>query len=278
MISFPNAKINLGLNIIQKRADGFHDLETVFYPVQGLRDALEILHGNTDDGVFRFTHSGLEIAGNMDNNLCYKAYYLLKKDFPELPAIQMHLHKTIPMGAGLGGGSADGAFTLTMLNQQFGLGLNEEQLISYALVLGSDCPFFIINKPCYATGRGEQLENTAVDLSGYELVLVNPGIHVPTGWAFSQVTPTLPAHHCDAIVQKPVETWRNVLTNDFEAPVMQAYPDIQAIKDQLYKQGAIYAAMTGTGSTVYGIFSKNVNPSFDFPPHYFIYQSQTGKA
>jgi len=278
MISFPNAKINLGLNIIQKRVDGFHDLETIFYPVKGLCDALEIVHGSAGDEIFNFTHSGLEIAGERNNNLCYKAYYLLKEDFPNLPAIQIHLHKTIPMGAGLGGGSADGAFTLTMLNQQFGLGLNDEQLIRYALELGSDCPFFIINKACYATGRGEQLERNTVDLSDYRLVLVNPGIHVPTGWAFSQITPTPPAQHCNTIVQQPIETWRNVLTNDFESPVMQAYPDIQAIKDQLYKQGAIYAAMTGTGSTVYGIFSKSANPSFHFPPHYFIYQDQAGRV
>jgi 4-diphosphocytidyl-2-C-methyl-D-erythritol kinase len=273
MISFPNAKINLGLNIIRKRADGFHDLETVFYPVPGLCDALEIVHGNSGDTTLLFSHSGLEIAGDIDHNLCSKAYHLLKKDFPELPAVQMHLHKTIPMGAGLGGGSADGAFTLVMLNRQFGLGLNEEQLMNYALVLGSDCPFFILNKPCYATGRGEQLEHNTVDLSNYRIVLVNPGIHVPTGWAFSQLKPTAPAHHCNHIVQQPVDTWRNVLTNDFEMPVMQAYPAIQSIKDQLYQQGAVYASMTGTGSTVYGIFEKNVALSFDFPHQYFIYQS-----
>lgn len=273
MISFPNAKINLGLNIIRKRTDGFHDLETVFYPVPGLCDALEIVHGNTGDGALGFTHSGLEIAGSMDNNLCSKAYHLLKKDYPDLPAVQMHLHKTIPMGAGLGGGSADGAFTLIMLNRQFGLGLNDEQLINYALVLGSDCPFFILNQPSYATGRGEHLESSSVDLSSYRIVLVNPGIHVPTGWAFSQLKPAAPAHHCNHIVQQSVDTWRNVLTNDFEMPVMQAYPAIQSIKDQLYTQGALYASMTGTGSTVYGIFEKNAALSFDFPHQYFIYQS-----
>lgn len=272
MISFPNAKINLGLNIIRKRVDGFHDLETVFYPVSGLCDALETVHGNSIDGALNFTHSGLEIAGDGHNNLCRKAYHLLKKNFPQLPAVQMHLHKIIPMGAGLGGGSADGAFTLTMLNQQFGLGLDEEQLIRYALLLGSDCPFFIINKACYATGRGEKLKNITVDLSAYQFVLVNPGIHVPTGWAFSQIQPAIPAQHCHHLVQQPVETWPNVLTNDFEAPVMMAYPEILAIKEQLYKQGALYAAMTGTGSTVYGIFSKNDHPVFHFPEHYFMYR------
>lgn len=271
MISFPNAKINLGLNIIRKRADGFHDLETVFYPVKGLSDALETVHGNTGDTILHFTHSGLEIAGDTGHNLCSKAYHLLKKDFPELPPLQMHLHKVIPMGAGLGGGSADGAFTLKMLNEQFALGLNQSQLISYALVLGSDCPFFIVNQPSYATGRGEQMEPSTVDLSEHRFVLINPGIHVPTGWAFSQIQPASPAHHCKDIVQEPFETWKHTLFNDFEAPVMKAYPEIQAIKDQLYQQGAVYASMTGTGSTVYGIFSNNTTPVFHFPQHYFIH-------
>ena len=274
MISFPNAKINLGLNITQKRADGFHDLETVFFPVLELKDALETIHGNTGNGELNFTYSGLEITGDASDNLCSKAYHLLKKDFPELPAVQMHLHKAIPMGAGLGGGSADGAFTLIMLNKQFGLGLNEAQLIQYALKLGSDCPFFVINKACYATGRGELLEPITVDLSNYRLVLVNPGIHVPTGWAFAQIQPTIPDLHCNHIIQQPVETWCKTLTNDFEAPVMKAYPAIQVIKEQLYQQGALFASMTGTGSTVYGIFSKNTHPLFDFPNHYFIHQSR----
>jgi len=274
MLSFPNAKINLGLNIIRKRMDGFHDLETVFYPVEGLRDVLETVHGNSGDGSLSFTHSGLDIPGDTGHNLCSKAYYLLKKDFPELPAIQMHLHKQIPMGAGLGGGSANGAFTLTMLNQQFGLGLKEEQLIRYALTLGSDCPFFIINKACYAGGRGEELEPITLDLTAYQLVLINPGIHVPTGWAFSQIHPHEPSYPCRQIVQQPVETWHNLLINDFELPVMQAYPEIQAIKDQLYQQGAVYASMTGTGSTVYGLFTKDIQPSFAFPAHYFIYKGK----
>lgn len=274
MISFPNAKINLGLNIIQKRADGFHDLETIFYPVPGLRDALEIVHGNAADGTLNFTHSGLEIAGDTTNNLCSKAYHLLKKDFPELPSIQMHLHKTIPMGAGLGGGSADGAFTLTMLNQQFGLGLNEQQLISYALMLGSDCPFFIRNQPSYATGRGENMQPVSLDLSMYRFVLINPGIHVSTAWAFSQLQPGKPKKSCLAIIQQAVTNWKNQLVNDFEIPVMQAHPEIQTIREELYQQGAVYASMTGSGSTVYGIFEKNQSAHFNFPPSYFIYQER----
>lgn len=274
MISFPNAKINLGLNIIQKRADGFHDLETIFYPVPGLRDALEIVHGNATGGTLNFTYSGLEIAGDTTNNLCSKAYHLLKKDFPELPSIQMHLHKTIPMGAGLGGGSADGAFTLTMVNQQFGLGLNEQQLISYALMLGSDCPFFIRNQPSYATGRGENMQPVSLDLSMYRFVLINPGIHVSTAWAFSQLQPGKPKKSCLAIIQQAVTNWKNQLVNDFEIPVMQAHPEIQTIREELYQQGAVYASMTGSGSTVYGIFEKNQSAHFNFPPSYFIYQER----
>lgn len=271
MLSFPNAKINLGLNIIRKREDGFHDLETVFYPIAGLRDALEIIHGSEDEMV-KFSQTGLSISGDTNNNLCIKAYHLLKKDFPSLPPIQMHLHKVIPMGAGLGGGSADGAFALSMLNKQFGLALSESSLLEYALQLGSDCPFFILNKPAYATGRGELLSNIELDLSEYQFVLVNPGIHVPTGWAFSQIKPDQPAFNCSTIIQHPIETWQDKLTNDFETPVMDAYPEIKAIKKQLQEQGALYAAMTGTGSTVFGIFPKNATPDFQFPAHYYLFQ------
>ena len=213
MVSFPNAKINLGLRVIRKRADGYHDLETVFYPIKGLQDALEIVHGDQVDENPLFTTSGLPINGDNKDNLCIKAYHLLKKDFPSLPPIQMHLHKAIPMGAGMGGGSADGAFTLDLLNRQFNLELNAEQLIAYALELGSDCPFFVINQPCFATGRGEQLELISLDLSTYTILLINPGIHVPTGWAFGQLSPHASIENCRTIAQTPVHTWRDHLIN-----------------------------------------------------------------
>lgn len=271
MVLFPNAKINLGLRVVRKREDGYHDIETVFYPINGLRDVLEIVRGNNDHLV-DFNMTGLTIEGDVGNNLCCKAYHLLKKDFPLLPSIQMHLHKTIPMGAGLGGGSANGAFTLCMLNQQFQLNLDETQLIHYALQLGSDCPFFIFNKPCYATGRGEIMEPITLNLSNYQFVLINPGIHIPTGWAFSQLAPAASIISCKNIVSTPVETWRNTLTNDFEKAVMQNYPAIREIKEQLYAMGAVYAAMTGTGSTVYGIFRKEHSITLSFPNHYFIYR------
>lgn len=271
MVSFPNAKINLGLQVVRKRADGYHDIETVFYPIHGLRDALEIVRGTTDTTI-DFQMTGLPVNGDAHQNLCVKAYELLRKDFPDLPPIQMHLHKTIPMGAGLGGGSADGAFTLQLLNQQFQLALQQDQLINYALELGSDCPFFIVNQACFATGRGEILEPLSIDLSNYQFVLINPGIHVPTGWAFGQLSPAAVATSCQQLVSAPIETWKDTLSNDFEKAVMHTYPAIRAIKDQLYAQGAVYASMTGTGSTVYGIFQKDQSPVLSFPSDYFIYR------
>ena len=185
MVVFPNCKINIGLRILDKRPDGFHNLETIFYPIP-LKDSLEIIRDTSPQQEIIFSQSGNQIDGVPADNLCIKAYRLLKKDFPQLPAIQMHLHKAIPLGAGLGGGSADAAFAIKLLNEKFQLNLSPDQLISYSLQLGSDCPFFIINKPCYATGRGEIMQPLTISLSGYQLVLVNPGIHVNTSWAFSQ--------------------------------------------------------------------------------------------
>jgi 4-diphosphocytidyl-2-C-methyl-D-erythritol kinase len=271
MVLFPNAKINLGLRVVRKREDGYHDIETVFYPIDGLRDALEMVRGTTDTPV-DFNITGLPVQGETHQNLCVKAYTLLKQDFPAIPSIQMHLHKTIPMGAGLGGGSADGAFALRLLNQQFQLGLTQEQLIQYALQLGSDCPFFILNQPCFATGRGEIMKPLSLDLSAYQFVLVNPGIHVPTGWAFSQLQPAIPSISCEQIVTQDPSTWRDQLINDFETSVMDAYPKIRELKDTLYQHGAVYASMTGTGSTVYGILKKETKITLSFPEHYFVYR------
>lgn len=290
MIVFPNCKINLGLHILNKREDGCHNLETVFYPVE-LRDALEVVRRDdgrqtTDDsktlsevegaaGVIErsrdnditFSSTGLHIVGDEANNLCIKAYHLLKKDFPALPPVQMHLHKAIPMGAGLGGGSADGAFALKLLNDKFQLGLSTQQLIDYALQLGSDCPFFIVNKPCYATGRGEILERVELDLSVYHFAIVNPGIHVNTGWAFAQLNINSSGRpDLKTIIQQPIETWKDQLINDFEEPVSKAHPEIGTIKQQLYNAGAMYASMTGSGSTVFGIFEKE--PVLNFPSNY----------
>ncbi len=270
MLLFPNCKINLGLNIISKRDDGFHNLETVFLPVP-LQDALEIIPAANGAAALAFSQSGLPVAGEEKNNLCIKAYNLLKKDFPQLPAVAMHLHKAIPMGAGLGGGSADGAFALLLLNKRFNLALSEEQLIQYALQLGSDCPFFIINKPCFAQGRGEQMQPVKLPLAGYTLVLVNPGVHVPTGWAFSQITPSQPVKNMRAIISQPLTTWKDELVNDFEAPVIKAHPQLGEIKNKLYQFGALYAGMSGSGSTFYGIFAAAPQLGDDsFPAGYFV--------
>ena len=265
MVSFPNSKINLGLSIIGKRSDGYHDLETIFYPI-AIKDAIEIIEKKD----IQFSISGLAIAGEQQNNLCIKAYYLLKKDFPQLPPVQMHLHKSIPIGAGLGGGSADGAFTLQLLNKKFDLSLSEKQLIQYASQLGSDCPFFIFSKPCFATGRGELLEQIDLDLSAYKILIVHPGIHISTAWAFSNVNRTSTAKLLKRIIQQPISTWKDKLINDFEEPVFSQFPQIKNIKDEMYNAGAIYSSMSGSGSAVYGIFEKDKQLSFSFPQNYFV--------
>jgi 4-diphosphocytidyl-2-C-methyl-D-erythritol kinase len=271
MIVFPNCKINLGLHILQKRADGFHDLETVFYPIP-LQDALEIVQNPSPGSPIQFNTTGLKIDSTIEDNICFKAYQVLKKDFPELPSVKMHLHKVIPSGAGLGGGSSDGAFTLLLLNKKFNLGLTEEQLINYALQLGSDCSFFIKNKPCYATGRGEKLRDLELDLSGYKFVLINPGIHIPTGQAFATISPNNQRTSINEMIKAPVEQWKNVLINDFEETVFFEHPEIKTVKEELYSQGAIYASMSGSGSSVYGLFQKNHNLQLSFPSHYFTFQ------
>lgn len=265
MITFPNCKINLGLNIVSKRDDGYHNIETVFFPIH-LKDAIEVIEKEN----FKFSTSGLAIEGEQENNLCNKAYHLLKKDFSQLPPVHMHLHKAIPMGAGLGGGSADGAFTLKLLNKKFGLSLSEKQLSEYSLLLGSDCPFFIINKPCFATGRGEIFEQINLDLSAFKIVIVHPGIHISTSWAFSNINPVVPKRSIKGVIQQPIETWKEELINDFEEPVFTLYPEIKNIKTELYNSGAIYASMSGSGSAVYGIFEKDKTTSFSFPENYFV--------
>jgi 4-diphosphocytidyl-2-C-methyl-D-erythritol kinase len=267
MIVFPNCKINLGLNILRKRQDGFHDLETVFYPI-GLQDALEVVQ-NTKNESINLQISGTLIDGKIEDNICLKAYNLLKSDFPNLPPVNFHLHKVIPTGAGLGGGSSDGAFTLILLNKKFNLGLSEEQLINYALSLGSDCPFFIKNAPCFATSRGEIMEEVPLDLSSYQIILINPKIHVNTGWAFSRIVPGRQSYALRDVINDPVVEWRDKICNEFEPPVFQAFPEIKEIKEQLYNKGAVYASMTGSGSTVFGIFEKNATPALSFPHHYF---------
>jgi 4-diphosphocytidyl-2-C-methyl-D-erythritol kinase len=252
MVSFPHAKINLGLNVVRKREDGFHDLQTCFYPIPWT-DILEIIPSSS----FKFSSSGLTIDGAIDKNLCVKAYNLLREDF-NLPAVQIHLHKIIPMGAGLGGGSSDAAFTLLQLNDHFSLSLSDQQLQEYAASLGSDCAFFISKGAKFGTGRGEILSPIAVPLAGKFIVVVKPPIHVSTADAFSGIVPDEKRTSVREIIGRPIENWRGLLKNDFEETIFRKYPSIQKIKESLYEHGALYASMSGSGSSVFGIFQNEV--------------------
>ena len=261
MLTKPIAKINLGLNVVERRPDGYHNLETVFYPVQ-ICDALEVFEMDEQfpsavDCDLKVTN--IHIDGDEQKNLVVRAYNLLKQDFPALPRIHAHLYKGIPTQAGMGGGSSDCGFMITLLNQMFKLGLSDEQMIQYAARLGADCAFFILNKPCYAEGIGETLEPIGLDLSGWYLAIVRPAIPVSTKEAFSLITPQHLALNCRDVVMQPVETWRDRLTNDFEKSVFALHPEIGAIKDRLYDMGAVYAAMSGSGSSLFGLFRKPVS-------------------
>ncbi len=269
MVVFPNAKINIGLQVMGKRPDGYHNLQTVFYPV-AIKDALELIESPTatKDSIL-FSSSGNIIDGKEQDNLCIKAIQLLKKDFPNIPPLQIHLHKNIPTGAGLGGGSADGAFMLQLLNNIFNLELSQELLGSYALELGSDAPFFIINRPCYASSRGEVLEGIHIDLSAYRMLIVNPGIHINTAEAFQSLQPRSIHTDLKLAIQRPVEEWKNIILNDFETSVFKINPAIKMLKEQLYSWGALFASMSGSGSSVYGLFKKELQPAINFPAGYF---------
>jgi 4-diphosphocytidyl-2-C-methyl-D-erythritol kinase len=267
MVRFPNCKINIGLQVLGKRADGYHDLQSIFYPM-AIKDALEIIdHPNSNDAIF--SASGLTIDGNPETNLCIKAYDLIKKDFPQLPGIFLHLHKAIPIGAGLGGGSADAAAMLQMLNNKYSLGMGDADLAGYALALGSDCPFFLINKPCIAEGRGEILEEISLDLSGYNILLVNPGIHINTSWAFSILEKQRSTGDLRNLIKLPIDAWKEKIKNDFEGPVCNAYPELLTIKEKMNAAGALYCSLSGSGSSFYGIFKKDRQAMPDFPAHYF---------
>ena len=261
MITKPIAKINLGLNVVEKRPDGYHNLETVFYPVP-ICDALEVFQMDQDfpsavDCDLKVTN--IPVEGDEQRNLVVRAYQLLKQDFPALPRVHAHLYKGIPTQAGMGGGSSDCGFMITLLNKQFQLGLSEQQMIDYAARLGADCPFFILNKPCYAEGIGEKLQPIDLSLSGWYLAVVRPAIPVSTREAFSLITPHFPAKNCGDVVMQPVEAWRDELTNDFEKSVFSLHPEIGAIKDRLYDMGAAYAAMSGSGSSLFGLFREPVS-------------------
>ncbi len=249
MLAFPNIKINLGLSITEKRPDGYHNLETVFYPV-ALEDALEIRTSSETEKKITLHQYGMEIAGNPEDNLVAKAYSLLDKEF-HLPPVEIHLYKHIPSGAGLGGGSSDAAFMLKLLNDHFQLELSEEQLEVYAATLGADCAFFIKNKPTYAEGIGNLFSPIELSLSGYQIMIVKPNVFVSTREAFSNIHPHRPEYPVKEAILRPVAEWKDILINDFEASVFPQHPVIGEIKRELYHQGAIYASMSGSGSSVF---------------------------
>lgn len=268
MVLFPNAKINIGLNIIRKRTDGYHDIETLFYPLS-LSDILEIVPSDT----FGFVQTGITIDGDIRNNLVVKAYELMKLHY-NLPGVKIHLHKVIPFGAGLGGGSSDAAFTILGLNSIFSLGLSEKTMVDLAARLGSDCPFFILNRPVIAEGRGEIFTETEFSLKGYHLVLIKPDIHVPTALAYSKVRPSEPEMPLISLLNAEPQSWKDKVINDFEMSVFTEFPAIANIKAQLYQMGAVYASMSGSGSSVFGIFSEKPLLDSVFSKDYFVWTEE----
>lgn len=252
MIVFPNAKINLGLKIVGKRPDGFHDIETILYPVD-LCDILEIVT-STDD-ITSFGSTGLPIPGDSSDNLCLKAYSLLSSIYT-LPPVKIHLHKVIPIGAGLGGGSSDGAFTLILLKQLFQLNITHNEMHNLAGQLGSDCPFFIRNAPVFASGKGDQFEEISLSLKDYRIRIVSPEIQINTAHAYSMADayPTLVHEDIRDVVKSPPNTWNHRLINDFEKPIFDEFQELDKLKESLYTEGAIYTSMTGSGSSLYAIF------------------------
>ena len=266
MIVFPNAKINLGLHIVEKRPDGFHNIETIFYPVKGLTDVVEA----TPDDRFSFARTGIEIDGRPEDDLCVRAYKLMAARYG-IPPVNMSVHKLIPPGAGLGGGSSDAAFVIQMLNDMFSLKTEKENLKKLAAESGSDCAFFIENRPCFAAGRGELLAPISVDLSGYRLLIVKPDIYVSTGEAYSKAKPEKPDNDLRNLMKLPVGEWRNLLINDFEKSVFAIRPEIGEIKRKMYDSGAEYASMSGSGASVFGLFKGDIPDTKIFSENYFVY-------
>lgn len=249
MICFPNGKINLGLRITEKRSDGYHNLDTVFVPL-AIHDALEFQEAKETT----FFLSGDPVPGNPNDNFVLKALNLMREKFPGIPPQTIHLLKHIPNGAGMGGGSSDASFMIRALNETYSLNMHAEDMKKLALQIGSDCPFFIENKPCFGQSRGEVLTPLDLDLREWEILVIKPGIHIPTSWAFQQIQAKIPEQSCRDIVSQPVSSWKNLLINNFEAPIFKQYPVIETLKDLLYQNGAVYASMSGSGSSLYGFF------------------------
>jgi 4-diphosphocytidyl-2-C-methyl-D-erythritol kinase len=258
MLSFPNAKINIGLQIIRKREDGFHEIKTAFYPVKKLYDVLEIM----PNASMQFSSTGSDLLIADEDNLVLKAYRLLQKDY-SLSDVAIHLHKVIPHGAGLGGGSADAAFALSTLNKLFNLSISDKKLADIAATLGSDCSYFIYNTAMIGSGRGELLTPLHLDLSNYHIAIIKPSTYVSTAKAYSLITPNIPEKSIEDLLALPIAEWKQNIVNDFEAPIVAAFPELNGIKEQLYNAGAVYASMSGSGSSFFGIFKEQVALDFD---------------
>lgn len=274
MVDFPNAKINLGLNIVEKRPDGFHNIETVFYPVSWC-DSLEILENryySPGAEKCKLKISGISIQGELKDNLIVKAYDLLCMH-SKIPPVTVYLHKTIPMGAGLGGGSSNAAFFMKLLNQRFDLKITPETLRAEARKLGSDCAFFTENKPAYAFGKGDEFETIDLSLKGYKMVIVYPDIHSNTKIAYSRVIPKKPDHPLrEIITTKAVREWKDLLKNDFEQSIFTHFPEIKKLKDDLYTSGAVYASLSGSGSSVFAFFPSGYDLPLKFNERYKVHE------
>jgi len=270
MVVFPNAKINIGLNILSKRTDGFHNIETIFYPIP-LYDILEI-QKNDNSTKSNLVNTGNTVDTDVTNNLCFKAYSLMQTEY-NLPHIELYLHKAIPFGAGLGGGSSDAAFTIKLVNELYKLGLSNEMMKIHASKIGSDCAFFIDNIPSLAKGRGEVLSLINIDLKGMYLVLVKPEIHVSTANAYSGVIPTIPKVSIAELINLPMNDWKGKIKNDFENHIFKQFPILSTIKETLYNIGAVYSSMSGSGSTIYGLFEKDTDLNNRFSD-YFVWKKQ----
>jgi 4-diphosphocytidyl-2-C-methyl-D-erythritol kinase len=272
LLTFPNAKLNLGLYVTAKRPDGYHSLETVFVPLPWA-DVLEVLPAPKGQLASDLTLTGRPIPGELATNLCLKAYELLKADFQDLPAVQMQLHKIVPIGAGLGGGSADAAFALRTISDVFGLNLTTEQLENYARRLGADCAFFIQNTPRLAQEKGDVFESIDLNLTSTPCVVVYPGLHISTAQAFAGIVPQAPAQPLRAALAEPMANWRHTIFNDFEQSLAPTYPVLAEIKQQLYDAGAAYASLSGSGSAVYGLFPGLAEaPALAWPAEYLVWR------
>ncbi|MDE5424045.1 4-(cytidine 5'-diphospho)-2-C-methyl-D-erythritol kinase [Ancylomarina sp. DW003] len=265
MLTYSNAKINIGLNIVEKRNDGFHNIETIFFPI-GMRDAIEIADSK-EDTPYTFSASGIPINIDAKDNIVVKAYELIRAKY-NFPAQDIHLHKNIPFGAGLGGGSANAAYMIKLLNKKFNLGMTIEEMENEVSQLGSDCAFFIANNPAFANQKGENLSPIQLDLSGYHFLLIKPDIHISTPEAYSNIKPQKPVVSLKELIKQPIETWKESIKNDFEASIFPKHPLLAEIKEELHEEGAIYAAMSGSGSSMFGLFKDDPRTLAQWEKHY----------